>query len=170
MATRKQPQAARKNIRKARAKWRSMSHRERARAQPEGRGRKKPGTGGAGNYYHVAVRPKQDFVTFRTQDVGEPGHIQRVAGKRSSGSWDTVKWLIGKDDAHIESGKLVPDTQGARKVLAALGSKPVHVKGDVFNAKPRRNVPEREKPTPAMRRARRANIKKAQAASRAHRR
>lgn len=164
MATQKQREAARQNIHKAQAAWKSMSRRQHARAQPEGRGRKKPGTGGEGEYYHVAVRPKEDFVTFRTQDVGEPGHVQRVAGKRQSGSWDTVKWLISKEDAHVEDDKLVPDTEEVREVLAKLGSEPVHVKGDVFEAKPRRNVPEREKPTPAQQRARRANIKKAQAA------
>ncbi len=164
MATQKQRAAARQNIRKAQAAWQSMSRRQHALAQPEGRGRKKPGTGGEGHYYHVGVRPREDFVTFRTQDAGEPGHIQRVAGKRGSGSWDTVKWLISQGDAHVEAGKLIPDTQEAKKVLKALGSEPVHVKGDVFEAMPRRNVPEREKPTPAQQRARRANIKKAQAA------
>ena len=141
-----------------------MSHREHARAQPEGRQRKKPGTGGHGNYYHVGVRPKRDFVTFRTQDVGEPGHVQRVAGKRESGSWDTVKWLISKEDARVEGSKLIPDTEEVRKLLAKLGSEPVHVKGDIFEARPQRNVPEREKPTPAQQRARHENIKKAQAA------
>jgi hypothetical protein len=90
-----------------------------------------------------------------------------VAGKRQSGSWDTVKWLISKQDAHIEDGKLVPNTPQARKVLDQLGSTPVHVEGDTFEAKPRRNVPESEKPTPAQRRARAQNIKKAQAARRA---
>lgn len=164
MATQKQREASRQNIRKAKSAWKTMSRGQHAQAQPEGRGRKKPGTGGEGEYYHVAVRPKEDFVTFRTQDVGEPGHVQRVAGKRQSGSWDTVKWLISKEDAHVEDGKLVPDTEEVREVLAKLGSEPVYVKGDVFKAKPRRNVPEREKPTPAQQRARRANIKKAQAA------
>jgi hypothetical protein len=168
VATQKQREAARQNIRKAQAAWKAMSHEQHTRAQPEGRGRKKPGTGGEGEYYHVGVRPKEDFVTFRTQDVGEPGHVQRVAGKRQSGSWDTVKWLISKEDAHVEGGKLVPDTEEVRDVLAKLGSEPVHVKGDVFEAKPRRNVPEREKPTPAQQRARRANVKKAQAARHAH--
>jgi hypothetical protein len=164
MATQKQREAARRNIRKAQAAWKAMSHEQHARAQPEGRGRKKPGTGGGGEYYHVGVRPKEGFVTFRTQDVGEPEHVQRVAGQRQSGSWDTVKWLISKEDAHVEDGKLVPDTEEVRDVLAKLGSEPAHVMGDVFEAKPRRNVPEREKPTPAQRRARRANVKKAQAA------
>src|SRR5262245_2940446 len=110
MATEKQREAARRNIRKAQAAWRSMSRSQHSRAQPEGRVRKKPGTSGEGNYYRIAVRDKAEFVTFRTQDVGEPGHVQRVAGKRSSGSWDTLTWLISKDDAHVENGKLVADT------------------------------------------------------------
>src|SRR5437868_1126311 len=127
MATAKQREAARKNIRKAQAAWQSMSHRQHAQAQPEGRGRKKPGTAGGGDYYHVTVRPKGEFTTFRTQDVGEPGHVQRVAGKRGSGSWDTQKWLISKEDAHVEGGKLLPDTEEAKETLSKLGSKPVHV-------------------------------------------
>lgn len=77
MATQKQREAARQNIRKAKSARKTMSRGQHARAQPEGRGRKKPGTGGEGEYYHVAVRPKEDFVTFRTQDVGEPGHPAR---------------------------------------------------------------------------------------------
>ena len=126
--------------------------------------RKKPGSGGVGEYYHVEVRPRTGFTTFRTQDVGKRGHIQRVAGKRSSGSWATVKWLIGKNDAHLQGRKLVPDTKSAREVIEQLGSQPVHVMGDRFAAKPRPNVPEKNKPTPAQLRARRQNIKKAQAA------
>ena len=51
-----------------------------------------------------------------------------------------------------------------RKVIEALGSTPKHVKGDVFEAKDRPNVPESKKPTPAQQRARLANIKKAQQA------
>lgn len=166
MTTEKQREAARKNIRKAQAVWASMSPRQHAVAQPEGRARKKPGSGGEGNYFHVEVRRSEDFVTFRTQDVGEPGHIQRVAGKRGSGSWDTVKWLISKDDAHVENEHLVPDSSEAKEVLAELGAQPVHLKGDIFEAKPRPNVAEEEKPTPAQTRARSANIKKAQAARR----
>lgn len=164
MVTRKQTQAAKQNIKKAQARWKSMSHREHATSQPEGRGRQKPGTTGKGKYYHVEVRPKDEFTTFRTQDVGERGHLQRVAGKRSSGSWSTAKWLISKNDAHVEDGKLVPDTKDAKDVLKKLGSKPVHLSGDRFKAKDRPNVPERAKPTAAQTRARRANIQKAQAA------
>lgn len=166
MATEKQRQAARKNIKKAQSKWKSMSSSGHSRSQPEGHGRKKPGTTGEGNYYHVEVRPKDEFTTFRTQDVGGEGHLQRVAGKRSSGSWATAKWLISKEDAHIEDGKLVADTKDARDLIKKLGSEPVHKRGDQFAAKDRRNVPERAKPTAAQTRARKQNIKKAQSTRR----
>lgn len=53
MATQKQREAARQNIKKAQAARQAMSHREHARAQPEGRRRKKPGMGGGGDYFHV---------------------------------------------------------------------------------------------------------------------
>ncbi len=128
--------------------------------------RKAPGTGGQGQYYHIELRPGDDFATFRTQDVGDPGHLQRVAGKRESGSWATVKWLIDKSDAHVEGDHLVGDTREAKDLLKKLRSKPVHKTGDVFEAKPRRNVPERSKPTSAQKKARSQNIKKAQAAKR----
>ena len=165
MATMKQRQAARKNIKKAQSRWQSMSSRQRSTSQPEGRGRQRPGAGG-GQYYRVEVRPKSEFVTFRTQDVGSKGHIQRVAGKRESGSWATVAWLIGKEDAHVAGGRLVPDTTDARNLIEKLGTKPVHKSGDRFDAKDRPNVPERSKPTAAQKRARSTNIKKAQAARR----
>lgn len=165
MPTTSQRLAARKNIKKAQARWQGMSSRQRSLAQPEGRARKRPGAGG-GNYYRVEVRPKSEFISFRTQDVGRRGHIQRIAGKRASGSWATVTWLIGKDDAHVQNGRLIPDSVAARKLIAGLGSKPVHTQGDRFKARDRANVPERSKPTPSQRRARSANIKKAQAARR----
>src|SRR5499426_3979189 len=164
MTTAKQRNTARKNIKKAQAARRGISSRERSIAQPEGQGRAKPGTTGKGEYYHIEVRSKKEFTTFRTQDVGERGGIQRVAGKRGSGAWDTQKWLVGKDQAHVEGESLVPDTKEAREVLRTLGSKPAHVSGDRFKAAPRPNVPERKKPTPAQKRARLVNIKKAQAA------
>ena len=127
--------------------------------------RRSPGSTGQGAYYHVEVRPGEDFVSYRTQDVGDPGHVQRVAGKRETGSWATVKWLIGKEDAHVSGDTLVGDTKDVRDVLKKLGSKPVHKSGDRFEAKPRRNVPEKSKPTAAQKKARSQNIKKAQTAS-----
>jgi hypothetical protein len=164
MATTKQREAARQNIKKAQAAWKSMSHRQHALAQPEGRRRAKPGTKGEGEYYRIVVRPKNEFTTFRFQDVGDPGHLQRLAGKRGSGSWATHAWLVAKEDAHIEGDKLVPDSQDAKDLLNKLRGEPKYEKGDIFTAKDRRNIPEREKPTPAQQRARSTNIKKAQSA------
>lgn len=100
---------------------------------------------------------------FRTQDVGRPGGIERVAGKRSSGSWDTQKWLISKRLAHVEGDRLVPDNSDAREILDDLGSAPVRIRGDRFRASPRRNVPEAEKPAAAQRRAQQRNLAGAQA-------
>jgi hypothetical protein len=86
MATAKQKEAARKNIKKGQNAWKSMSSRAHSRAQPEVKGRAKPGSTGEGEYYHIEVRPKEEFVSFRTHDVGEKGGIQRVGGRRRSGS------------------------------------------------------------------------------------
>jgi hypothetical protein len=96
--------------------------------------------------------------------VGEPGGIERVTGKRASGSWDTHKWLISKELAHIERGRLVANHSDARAVLEGLGSAAIHISGDRFRAKDRPNIPEADKPTPAQRDAQLRNIKKAQAA------
>lgn len=165
MATTMQKKAARKNIRAVQKARKGMSSRARSRAQPEGN-RAKPGTSGSGDYYHIEVRPRSQFTTFRTHDIGDPGGIQRVAGKRSSGSWDTQKWLIGKRHAHVEEGRLVADSREARTVLRNLGSQVKHLRADRFKAKPRPDVPERKKPTEAQKKARRRNIRKAQAAVR----
>lgn len=43
----------------------------------------------------------------------------RLAGKRSSGSWDTQGWLITKSDAHVEGDTLVGDSDDADEVIAA---------------------------------------------------
>ena len=162
MATKKQQEAAKENIKKAQKKWQEMTPRQHALAQPEGRRRAKPGTKGEGDYYRIVVRPKEEFTTFRNQDVGEKGHLLRLAGKRSSGSWDTQAWLVSKEDAHAEGDTLIADSEDARKLLETLGSKPKLLKGDIFEAKDRPNIPEREKPTEAQQKARLENIKKAQ--------
>jgi hypothetical protein len=163
--TAKQIEVARTNIKKAQTAWKGMSARQRALAQPAGRKRAKPGTKGEGNYYRIVVRPKGEFATFRYHDVGEKGGIQRLAGKRSSGSWDDQAWLIDKNMAHIEGDTLVADSPDAEEVLEQIGPAK-HVKGDIFEGHPRKNVPETGKPTPAQRRARMENIRKAQNARR----
>lgn len=132
------------------------------RQHHDGTTRARPGTKGGGRYYRIEVRPKGDFSTYRYHDVGDPGKIQRLAGKRPGGSWDDQAWLIEKDMAHIENGELVADDPEAKAVLEAIGPAK-HQQGDIFRGQPRRDIPEREKPTPAQRRARQNNIAKAQA-------
>lgn len=166
MATQRQIEAARHNLTKARAVWQAMPQSERAKARRSGGRRAKPGSSGEGAFFHIEVRPKREFKSFRTQDVGKKGGIERVSGRRESGSWDTQKWLIGKEHAHLDGDELVADTDDAREMLATLGSKPEHIEGDRFRAHDRPNIAEKDKPTPAQKRARRANIKKAQAARR----
>jgi hypothetical protein len=134
--------------------------------QSKARPRAEPGSTGAGEYFHIVLRNKADFTTFRNQDVGDKGHILRLAGKRSSGSWATVTWLISKGDAHLDGETLVADTEDARKLLESLGSTPKHIQGDIFEAKDRPNIPERNKPTEAQKKARDENIKRAQRARR----
>lgn len=163
MTTLKQKEAARENIKKAQAKWKSMTKRQHSLAQPEGRARKRPGAGG-GKFYRIEIRPKGEFVTFRTQDVGDVGHLERIAGKRSSGSWDTATWLVAKEDAHVSGGKLVIDDAKSWSILKQIRGPIVHKKGDVFSAHPRKNVPESAKPTDAQTKAQKKNIKKAQEA------
>lgn len=124
--------------------------------------RKKPGMGGKGKFYRVVVRDKNDFVIFRNHDVGKKGHVERLAGKRANGRWATVSWLIDKDEAHVTNGVLIGDNDDVRGVLGKLRRRPRYLKGDIFEAGPRVNVPERLKPTPAMKRAQMRNIKKAQ--------
>jgi hypothetical protein len=82
MATTKQIAAARKNIKKAQKAGKEMSSSRDSPAQPKGSRRKKPGTTGEGEFYRIEVRPKEEFVTFRNQDVGEPGGIETRARPR----------------------------------------------------------------------------------------
>jgi len=146
---------------------RTAGSRRQARKPPlKARHRKQPGSTGKGSYYHIGVLPKSEFVYFRTHDVGQKGHIQRVAGRRSSGSWGTVTWLISKQDAHIRNGRLVADTAAAKKVLDGLGSRPDHVTGDRFRARPRPKVADGLRPTRAQKAASRPNLRKARAAKR----
>jgi len=49
---------------------------------------------------------------LRVQNVGPPGGVERVAGRRASGSWITAKWLVEKTQAHVEDGRLVPARRG----------------------------------------------------------
>lgn len=166
MKAKKRTVAAKKITVKTQTKRKTSTSTQRSLAKPYGIRRKKPGTGGSGHFYRVEIRPKGVFNTFRTQDVGEKGGLERIAGKRSSGSWDTVTWLISKDKSHIsKTGELIIDDKKARSMLSQISGDITHVQGDVFHAHPRKNISEKAKPTKAMKIARSKNIKKAQKAN-----
>jgi hypothetical protein len=121
-------------------------------ARPKARRRAKPGAG-RGKFFHIEVRPKSEFTEFRTQDVGSKGGIERVAGKRAGGAWSTQKWLIAKNQAHVEGRSLVGDSADARKVLALLGTTPKRIRADRFSARDVASARPGAKPTTAPRRA-----------------
>jgi hypothetical protein len=110
------------------------------RSSKPARGRLAPGVKETGDFFHIEVRPAREFVRFRMQDVGKRGGVERLAGQRADGSWDTQKWLIERSHAHIAKGELVADSAAADKVLASLGSVPIRVEGNRFKARPRRAV------------------------------
>lgn len=99
-----------------------------------------------GNFFRIIVRPKEEFTAFRDYKFGKEGTVLRIAGKRQSGSWDTHAWLISKENAHMEHGSLVADTQYAQKVLNMLFLKPKHIKGDIFEARQWPDIPQEKKP------------------------
>ena len=99
--------------------------------------RKKPGSTGEGKFFHIQIRPKSKFKTFRIQDVGKKGGLERLAGKRSSGSWDTVAWLVSKKDAKIKNKELIINDPKAKSVLQSIRGPIMQVKGDIFKALPR---------------------------------
>jgi hypothetical protein len=103
--------------------------------------RAQPGTKGGGSYFRIVLRPKSDFELFRYHDVGEDGgDLQRLAGRKRSGTWDTLAWLVSKDSAHIEGQELIPDTRDARNLIRTFAAKPRRIKGDVFAAKDRQSI------------------------------
>jgi len=108
---------------------------------PVHRRRAKPGAKGGGRFFHVEVRPSNEFVAFRVQPFGSG--FERVAGRRADGSWATATWLIGKDHAHLANGRLITDSDAADRLLARLGSAPVHIAGDRFRAKRLRTIARR---------------------------
>ena len=110
--------------------------------------RAKPGSMGEGDYYRIELRPSNDFTFFRNHDVGDKGHLIRVAGKRTSGSWDTVAWLVSKEDAHIEGETLIVDSEDAKQLIESLGtkqnmSKGISSKQRIDPISPRRKNPPR---------------------------
>jgi hypothetical protein len=85
-----------------------------------------------GSYYRIIVRPREDFKSFKSETPTINNTIQQINGKNAEGQWSTQSWLIHKDGAHIDSGKLVPDNKAVRRLLQVLDGHVVHIKDDVF--------------------------------------
>jgi hypothetical protein len=86
-------------------------------------------------YYRIVVRPKEQFSSFRTQDVGQPGGLLRLAGRQTSGTWATQAWLVSKGSAHVEGKQLIADKKDVQDLIRQLGSQPTLEKGDIFAVK-----------------------------------
>ena len=90
-------------------------------------------------FFRIEVRPKKGFVVFRKDSVGKKDGLMRVSGKREDGKWVTVRWLVNKKDAHVDGDRnLIVDDPRVRALLKNIRGQIVHVKGDVYVAKPRR--------------------------------
>ncbi len=88
-----------------------------------------------GEFFHIEIRSQKEFKAFRVQNIGKNSGIERVGGQSENGSWKTVKWLVSKELAHIENGKLVADHSDARELFDQLEVVPNHLRGDRFDAK-----------------------------------
>lgn len=97
------------------------------------------GTKGGGNFYRITIRPKSEFILFRNHDIGKAGHIERVAGKRKDGSWNTQCWLVDKKDAKIVNNCLVGKIDNVKKLFTKFESPPKHVEGSTFSAKDKKD-------------------------------
>lgn len=101
-----------------------------------------PGTKGTGNFYRITIRPKSEFVSFRNHDIGRAGHIERIAGKRADGAWDTQCWLVDKKDAKIEGGYLIGNNDDVKNLFLKFENSPKHIREDLFSAKDKKNHEE----------------------------
>ncbi len=100
-------------------------------------------SGEESNFYHLALRPADQFTIFRTHDVGLNGHTLRVSAKKHGTRWVTQEWLVNKADAHIEGDHLVADEPSVQKFISKLGTAPRRIEGDRFVVKPKRHVEKR---------------------------
>lgn len=60
-----------------------------------------------GKVYRLKLGPSSRSHSAHISKAGRAGAAG--SGRRSSGSWDTQKWLIGKKLAHVVKEKLIAD-------------------------------------------------------------
>ena len=143
----KQCAAARRNIKKSQVMWQSMTPRQHSRANPRTRADE------TRRHRRRRVLSHHRAAEGAVRDL--PHSRCRRTETHSASGRQMCKWVVGHADvageqgrhAHREGRRLVPDTKDAKNLFAKLSTSPKHVKGDIFEAKDRLNVPEREKPT-----------------------
>lgn len=87
------------------------------------------------DFYYIEVRSKENYKTFRTHAAAGEEGIERVSGQREDGSWDTVKWLVSKEMAHVEGDTLIADHPAAKELFDKLGAAPKLIENNHFEAK-----------------------------------
>lgn len=83
-------------------------------------------------YFRIIIRPRKQFVAFHTLETREPSSVQRLAGHRPASVRANQTWLLSKEIAHVEKGRIIPDTSEAVELLAAFAHEPVHQRDDLF--------------------------------------
>lgn len=83
-------------------------------------------------YLRIITKPRLHFATSCAQDVGRPGSVQRLTDRRQLSANKSQTWLLSKEIAHVEKGKIVPDTLEAAELLATFSREPVHRTDDLF--------------------------------------
>jgi len=58
-----------------------------------------------GEHLRVRIRDPKKFTKFRTQDVGDLGHTQRVAGWSKKSGWQTQAWIFKLEDVESRRKK-----------------------------------------------------------------
>lgn len=76
-----------------------------------------------GNYYHIIVKdvPQSKVKQYRTQDVGTPGHLQRLVAKLKDGRWITTSWHLSQQDAYVKNSRLHSQDSGIQQFINKLG-------------------------------------------------
>lgn len=101
------------------------------------RGNENSGAVNESRFFHIEILPKQIYKRFRRRDVDEKVGIASVDGQLSSGEWETVKWIVSSEIAHVENGELVADNNDAQELLDKIGFVPQHIEGNRYGAKAR---------------------------------
>lgn len=74
------------------------------------------------NYWRIRIKSPRLCKpgTFRTQDMGRPGHTMRIACKNKRGKWMTQAWRIYIGDVSLKGGTLVANNSRTAKVLKRI--------------------------------------------------